>query len=122
MAAPVSVAMSTMASGASSTASERPSASTSRPSASVLWISTVLPLRIVSTSPSLSALPDGMLSVHINQAVTLVRTFRSLSTLIVASTAAAPDMSIFMFWWNTSWPLSEMPPESYMIPLPTRAR
>ena len=53
-----------MASGSSSTARDSPSASTSRPSASVLWISTVLPLRIVSTSPSLKALPDGMLSVQ----------------------------------------------------------
>lgn len=65
MQAPVSVAMSTMASGASSTANDRPSASTRRPSASVLWISAVLPLRKVSTSPNLTALPPGMLSVHI---------------------------------------------------------
>ena len=65
MHAPVSVAMSTIASGSSSTASDSPSASTRRPSASVLWISTVLPLRNVSTSPSFIALPDGMLSVHI---------------------------------------------------------
>ena len=53
--APVSVAMSTIASGLSSTASESPSASTSRPSASVFWISAVFPLRNVSTSPSLVA-------------------------------------------------------------------
>ena len=65
MHAPVSVAMSTMASGCSSTASDSPSASTRRPSASVLWISTVVPPWIVSTSPSFIAEPDGMLSVHI---------------------------------------------------------
>ena len=65
MHAPVSVAMSTIASGCTSDASDSPSASTRRPSASVLWISTVLPLRIVSTSPSFIAVPDGMLSVHI---------------------------------------------------------
>ena len=46
-------------------ASASPSASTRRPSASVLWISTVVPPRIVSTSPSFIAEPDGMLSVHI---------------------------------------------------------
>ena len=62
---PVNVAMSTMASGLASTPSDNPSASTRRPSASVLWISAVLPLRNFKTSPSLSALPDGMLSVHI---------------------------------------------------------
>ena len=56
--------MSTMASGCSSKASDRPSASTSRPSASVLWISTVVPLRMVRTSPSFIALPEGMLSVQ----------------------------------------------------------
>ena len=65
MQAPVSVAMSTMASGCSSAASASPSASTRRPSASVLWISTVVPPWIVSTSPSFIAEPDGMLSVHI---------------------------------------------------------
>ena len=64
MHAPVSVAMSMMASAPSSTARPSPSASTSRPSASVLWISTVVPLRNVSTSPSFEALPDGMLSVQ----------------------------------------------------------
>ena len=38
---------------------------TSRPSASVLMTSTVVPPRIVITSPSAIAVPDGMLSVHI---------------------------------------------------------
>ena len=37
----------------------------SRPSASVFFTSTVVPLRQVSTSPSLYELPEGMLSVHI---------------------------------------------------------
>ena len=63
MHAPVRVARSTMASGASSVASERPSARISRPSASVLSTSTVLPLRIVSTSPTRVASPPVMLSV-----------------------------------------------------------
>ena len=52
-----------MASGASSTARDRPSASTRRPSQSVLSTSMVLPLRILSTSPGLTALPPGMFSV-----------------------------------------------------------
>ena len=63
--------MSTIASGSSSVARTRPSASSSRPSASVLWISTVLPPRIVRTSPSFIAEPDGMLSVHIRKPVTV---------------------------------------------------
>ena len=37
---------------------------TRRPSASVLNTSTVMPPRIVSTSPRRIALPEGMLSVH----------------------------------------------------------
>ena len=65
MHAPVSVAMSTIASVGSSVARTRASAITRRPSASVLMTSTVLPPRIVSTSPSFIAVPDGMLSVHI---------------------------------------------------------
>ena len=54
--------------------------------------------------------------------MTLVLHRNALSAHIVASTAAAPDMSIFMIWWNASLALREMPPESYMIPLPTSAR
>ena len=77
---------------------------------------------MVRTSPSFSALPDGMLSVHISHAVTFVRHLSALSADMVDSTAAAPDMSIFITWWNGSLGLSEMPPESYMMPLPTSAR
>ena len=57
--------MSTIASVPSSRASTSASAITSRPSASVLSTSTVVPPRIVITSPRAIALPDGMLSVHI---------------------------------------------------------
>ena len=63
IAAPVSVAMSTIASGLSSAASDRPSMRIRRPSASVLWFSTVLPLRATITSPSFVAVPLGMFSV-----------------------------------------------------------
>ena len=56
--------MSTMASVGSSVASTSASPITSRPSASVLVTSTVVPPRIVMTSPIFRAVPDGMLSVH----------------------------------------------------------
>src|SRR5687767_10030675 len=53
--APVSSAMSTMASGSSSAASTRASAMTSRSSASVFMTSSVVPPRMVRTSPSFVA-------------------------------------------------------------------
>ena len=56
--------MSMIASACDSAASTSASAITRRPSASVLMTSTVVPPCIVITSPSLSAVPDGMLSVH----------------------------------------------------------
>jgi hypothetical protein len=62
--APVSVAMSTIASGRSAAAMTSASAMTRRPSASVFMTSTVVPPWIVITSPSLSAVPEGMLSVQ----------------------------------------------------------
>ena len=64
MHAPVSVAMSTTASCGSSVDSTSASAITRRPSASVFCTSTVVPPRMVMTSPSAVAVPDGMLSVH----------------------------------------------------------
>ncbi len=111
-----------MASGCSSEASTSASIITSRPSASVLRTSTVLPPRAVSTSPSLVADPDGMLSVHISQPVTAVRHPNSRSAVIAPNTAADPAMSIFIEKCMGSLGLSEIPPESYMIPLPTSAR
>ena len=111
--------MSTIASGFVSAPSDRPSARIKRPSASVLWISAVLPLRKVSTSPSFMAEPLGRLSVHIRYAVTCVFTFSARRALMVPSTAAAPLMSIFMLAWLASLGFSEMPPESYITPLPT---
>ena len=60
--APVSVARSTIASGFSSLARLSASARIRRPSASVLSTSTVLPLRIVNTSPGRIASPLGMFS------------------------------------------------------------
>ena len=63
-AAPVSVAMSTIASTPSSLASAIASAMTRRPSASVLTTSMVRPLRAGQHVPELVAEPDGMLSVQ----------------------------------------------------------
>ena len=122
MHAPVSVAMSTTASGCSSVASASPSASSRRPSASVLWISTVVPPWIVSTSPSFIADPEGMLSVHIRYPVTALRQPTVARADIDASTAAAPDMSIFIAACIGSVALRLIPPESYITPLPTSAR
>ena len=46
-------------------------------------------------------------------------TSRSASTLMVARTAAAPDMSVFMVFIESGG-LSDSPPESKVMPLPTR--
>ncbi len=60
---PVSVAMSMTHDGLSRRAYDSASARMSRPSASVLMISIVLPRWLVTTSPGLIAVPDGMFSV-----------------------------------------------------------
>src|SRR5215211_2379194 len=120
MHAPVNVATSTTASGLSSAARASASARMRRPSASVLSTSTVLPFRILRTSPGRMAVPLGMFSTIGTYAVTLALTPSSFSTDIAASTAAAPDMSVFI----VSMPLdvfSDRPPESKTTPLPTNA-
>ena len=61
-----------------------------------------------------------MLSVQHMKPMTFTRGFVALSTLIVASTAAAPDMSVFIVI-IPSPDFSERPPESNMMPLPTSA-
>ena len=88
----------------------------------MLWISTVVPPRIVSTSPSFIADPDGMLSVHSRKPVTAARQPSARSADIADSTAAAPDMSIFIAACIGSVGFRLMPPESYITPLPTIAR
>ncbi len=95
---------------------------TSRPSASVFMTSTVVPPLVVSTSPIFRAVPDGMLSVHMSQPVTIVEQPSSARTVKAPSTEPAPVMSFFMVAWVPSAGLRLMPPESYMIPLPTRPR
>jgi len=63
-----------------------------------------------------------MLSVHMSQPVTAVGHSRSRSAHIAARIAPAPDMSFFIMAWMGSAGLRLIPPESYMIPLPTRPR
>ena len=71
------------------------------------------------SSAVLLAAPDGKVGAI---AITPSGTSISRFTLagVAPSTAAAPPMSIFMSRCIGSEGLSEMPPESYMIPLPTR--
>ena len=117
--APVSVATSTMAFGFSSAASDNASDSTRRPSASVLSTSIVTPLRARNTSPGLIALGPGMFSVQTASATTRVFTPSAAQAAVALSTAAAPPMSVFI----VSMPcavLSDRPPESNVMPLPTK--
>lgn len=118
--APVKVARSTIASGASSTASAKPSARTNLPSASVLRTSMVLPLRVVRTSPGFVAVPLGMFSVHGAIPRTLTLTPAALQAPSTAITTAAPLMSSFIAIIPSPL-LSDRPPESNVMPLPTTA-
>ena len=109
-----------MASGAASEASDSASARMSRPSASVLRTSTVLPFRIVRTSPTRVASPPVMLSVIGRKPST--RTFAPSAAMArnAPSTAAAPPMSPFMPTMASAG-FSDRPPESNVMPLPTSA-
>ena len=118
MHAPVRVAMSTIMSGFLSTPRAKASASTSLPSASVLSTSMVLPLRVVSTSPGLVANGPGMLSVRGISPSALTPKPRRAMIRMAPSTAAAPDISVFM----VSIPEAGFrlrPPESKVMPFPT---
>src|SRR4051794_41892719 len=96
MQAPVRVATSMMASTPASTARDSPSARTRRPSASVFNTSTVLPLRMVRTSPGLVADPPGMFSVAGMMPMTLTGGARAAVTDMAPSTAAGPAFSGFL--------------------------
>ena len=87
----------------------------------MLLTSTVLPLYWVMMSPGLIAVPEGMFSV---EGTTAIRSTARPSSAIAAtasSTAAAPDMSIFISCMPADG-LSEMPPVSKVTPLPTSPR
>ena len=78
----------------------------------------VWPDRLVTTSPGLSARPLGMFS---QEAITPIRLSLGLSSAtarIVPTTLAAPPMSNFISSMSPPG-LSEMPPESNVMPLPT---
>ncbi len=117
--APVSVATSMMTSGLSSPARTMASAMISRPSASVFITSTVLPPRMVSTSEGRIACPLGMFSAVGTQPTTLTSGWSRATAHKVAMTAAAPPMSDFIHSMAGGG-LSEIPPESNVMPLPTR--
>ena len=74
-----------------------------------------------STSFGRVAVPDGMFSARQSQPDTRTGTSSSASATIVASTAAAPAMSVFMPTIDAVG-FSESPPESNVMPLPTSAR
>ena len=67
-----------------------------RPSASVLVTSTVLPERIVSTSPGRIAVPDGMFSAIGAYVVTVIGSSSAATAKVAAMTEAAPPMSYFI--------------------------
>jgi hypothetical protein len=92
----------------------------SRPSASVLSTSTVVPLRMVTTSPGLMARPLGMFSVSGSSPTTRTGASSARRADMAASTAAAPDMSVFMVIIPSAV-LMDSPPESNVTPLPTSA-
>ncbi len=81
----------------------------------------VFPLRAVSTSPGRWAPPPGMFSVKGTTAKTLTGRSSSAIACMAPSTAAPPDMSVFISSIALAG-LIESPPESNTTPLPTRAR
>ena len=110
-----------MTSGSDSVARASASPSTSRPSASVFSTSTVEPPYMVSTSPGRVALPESMFSAIGAKAVTRTGSSSSATASVAATTAAAPAMSHFI----VAMPLLvliDRPPESNVMPFPTRAR
>ncbi len=118
---PVSVATSRMTSGFCSVARTSASARISRPSASVFWTSTVRPPYIVRTSPGLVASPDSMFSAIGAKVETFSGRPSCAIAKVACTTAAAPAMSHFIVPMLLAG-LMLSPPESKVMPLPTRAR
>ena len=90
------------------------------PSASVLITSIVLPVIARTTSPGLVAFPEGRFSEHGTTPSTGIEGLICAIARIAPITVAPPVMSYFI---NSmlSPGLSEMPPESKVIPFPTNA-
>ena len=80
----------------------------------------VWPLRLVTTSPGLTAPPSGMFSQAGIRPTTLMAGLSSPSARNTPSTLAAPLMSNFISSISAAG-LSEIPPVSKVMPLPTRA-
>ena len=74
---------------------------------------------MVTTSPGLLAWPPGMFSQAGATPITLTGAFIAASARSVPRTLAAPDMSNFISSISLEG-LSEMPPVSKVMPLPTR--
>ncbi len=70
------------------------------------------------TSPTRTAEPDGMFSAAATRPVTRVRTPSADSADMAAITAAPPAMSVFISCMP-SLGLSDSPPLSKVMPLPT---
>ena len=83
-------------------------------------ISMVFPKWLFTTSPGLTAVPDGRFSVAGISPTTLIFGLRRPSTSNAPSTAVAPDLSNFMSSMFSAG-LIEMPPESNVTPFPISA-
>jgi hypothetical protein len=83
--------------------------------------STVVPLRMVMTSLGRCASAPGMFSARQSSPVTSMRTSRSASAAKTPTITAAPPMSPFIDSMISDGLLSEMPPVSKVMPLPTNA-
>ena len=118
--APVRVATSMTASGPSWTARARASARTRRPSASVFVTSTVVPSYMVMMSLGRWAPPPGMFSASASQASTRTASSWRAAARTTPRTVAAPAMSDFISGMEAGC-LRDRPPESKVMPLPTRA-
>jgi hypothetical protein len=86
----------------------------------VFRISTVCPESVVTTSPGLVAWPPGMFSQVGMTPTTFSGACMPASARMVPSTDPAPDMSNFISSISPAG-LSEIPPVSKVIPLPTSA-
>ncbi|MOA44975.1 hypothetical protein D3C78_1673240 [compost metagenome] len=80
----------------------------------------VWPLMLVTTSPGLTARPSGMFSQAGIRPTTLIAGRSSARARKTPSTLAAPPMSYFISSISAAG-LSETPPVSKVMPLPTRA-
>ncbi|MNT28739.1 hypothetical protein D3C72_1644470 [compost metagenome] len=78
----------------------------------------VCPLMLVTTSPGLTALPSFMFSHEGIRPTTLIAGWIAPSARKVPSTLAAPHMSNFISSISAAG-LSETPPVSKVMPLPT---